>query len=518
MSILSWFRRRHVEPAPTVVTSEVEKPKNDPFTVRALEAMLAFLKGAKPQREAAQRKLRSFKLPDPAPGVVPANAPKMAQDSQIKAVIGFGESYQWDGYGFMGYALLSDLAQVPEFRVPSEIIAEEMTRKWVKIITTSEDDKSQKIGEIEAEIKRFGVQESFRKAFEYDEFFGVGKIYMDFGKVDRMSPLVLDANVEKNSLVGIRVIEPIWCYPNNYNTSDPTAPDFYRPQTWYLLGTETHSTRLLDFVSRPVPDILKPAYMFGGVSLTQLMQPYVENWLRTRQSVSNITHNFSTMVLQTDMSQMITPGGAQALALRGEVYNTSRDNLGLFIADKNKEDLKNVAAPLGGLDKLQAQAQEQMASIARIPLVKMFGIQPTGLNASSDGEIRVFYDSIESRQERIGTPNLRTLLNVIQMNKYGEIDPDISFKWEPLWSLDEKALAEVRKINAETDCAYVDHAILSEEEVRKTIAGEEDSRYSSIDVEDLPDLGEEDGDPGEDVPERDAPDAKLPHAGEKKAA
>lgn len=515
MSIKSRLRNWLMGPAPTVGVAAPEKPSQQ-FTVAALEQVLAYVKGAKPQP-----KLRSFKLPDPAPGVLPASARKMAQDAQIKAVIGFGEQYQWDGYGFMGYALLSDLAQVPEFRVPSEIIAEEMTRKWIKIISTSEDDKTEKIKEIDTELKRFGVQESFRKAFEYDEFFGVGKIFMDFGRnTDRMSPLVLESGIEKDSLIGLRVIEPIWCYPNNYNTNDPTVPDFYRPQSWYLLGTETHSSRLLDFVSRPVPDILKPAYMFGGVSLTQLMQPYVENWLRTRQSVSNITHNFSTMVLQTDMSQMMVPGGAQALALRGQVYNTSRDNLGLFIADKNKEDLKNVAAPLGSLDKLQAQAQEQMASIARIPLVKMFGIQPTGLNASSDGEIRVFYDSIESRQERIGTPNLRTLLNVIQMNKYGEIDPDISFKWEPLWSLDEKALAEVRKINAETDCAYADHSILDPMEIRTTIAAEEDSRYASIEVDEMPETPDEDadGDPGEDVPERDAPDAKLPHAGEKKAA
>jgi len=515
MSILSWFKRASIAPVP--VAAAPAKPKDDPFSVRSLEAVLAFVKGAKDQ----PNRIRSLKLPEPFPGVSPSGAPKMAMDGQITAVMRFGEAQQWDGYGFMGYALLSDLAQIPEFRRPSEIIAEEMTRKWVKIISTSEEDKTEKIKEIEAELKRFGVQESFRKAFEIDEFFGVGKIYIDFGKnVDRMSPLVLEGNIEKDSLVGIRVIEPIWCYPNNYNTSDPTVPDFYRPQTWYLLGTETHSSRLLDFISRPVPDILKPAYMFGGISLTQLMQPYVENWLRTRQSVSNITHNFSTMMLLTDMSQMMLPGGAQSLALRGQVYNTSRDNLGLFIADKNKEDLKNVAAPLGSLDALQAQAQEQMASIAGIPLVKMFGIQPTGLNASSDGEIRVFYDSIESKQERIGTPNLRTLLNVIQMNKYGAIDPDITFKWEPLWSLDEKALAEVRKIDAETDCAYVDHGILSEEEVRATVAGEENSRYASIEVEDLPELPDEDDDDagGEDVPERDAPDAKLAHAGEKKVA
>lgn len=514
MSIKSRLRDWLIGPvagAPAI-KAEPETKKNPGLTAAVLEQVLAFVKGAKPEP-----KMRSLRLPEPPPGVVPAGGAKMAQDAQIKAVINFGEAQSWDGYGFMGYALLSDLAQIPEFRLPSEIIAEEMTRKWIKVISTSEEDKTEKIKEIEDELKRFAVQETFRTAFQYDEFFGIGKIFLDFGNSgDVKSELITATGIEKGSLKAIRAIEPIWTYPNSYNTSDPTAADFYRPQTWYVLGKEIHSSRLLNFNSRPVPDILKPAYMFGGVSLTQLMQPYVENWLRTRQSVSNITHNFSTPVLETDMSQTMLPGGAQQLALRGQVYNTGRDNLGLFIIDKNKEGFEIKSAPLASLDKLQAQAQEQMASIARIPLVKLFGVTPSGLNASSDGEVRVFYDSIEAKQERIGTPELRRLLNVLQMNKYGEIDPDITFKWMPLWSLDEKALAEVRKIDAETDCAYVDHGIIDVMEVRTTVAGEEDSRYASIEVDELPEPPEEEGDgseKGEDVP-----DAKLAHAGEKKAA
>lgn len=435
----------------------------------------------------------------------------MAQDSQIQSVYQFASQYgEWDGRSFMGYALLSDLAQIPEFRRPSEILANEMTRKWIKLISTGDDDKTDKIKQIDDCLKHIGAQESFRRAFELDDFMGCGHIYIDLGTdgPELTKPLVIAAKVKKGSLKGIRVVEPIWTYPNNYNSTDPLRDDFYRPETWFVLGKEIHRTRLMTFVSRPVPDMLKPAYLFGGISLTQLMKPYVDNWLRTRQSVSDITHNFSTPVFQTDMSQMMAPGGSQALQLRMALYNATRDNQGAFIADKDKEDFKNVSAPLGSLDKLQAQAQEQMAAIAGIPLVKLFGMTPSGLNASSDGEVRCFYDTIESTQERIGTPNMRYLLDIVQMHLFGAIDPEIGFLWEPLWSLDEEKLANVRKVNAETDCAYVDHGILGVDEVRQTIASEEGSRYASIDVDDLPPMPqavEQDGD---------APDARLPGSGE----
>ena len=39
-----------------------------------------------------------------------------------------------------------------------------------------------------------------------------------------------------------------------------------------------------------------------------------------------------------------------------------------------------------------------MAAISRIPLVKLLGIQPAGLNASSEGELIAFEDWIASFQ------------------------------------------------------------------------------------------------------------------------
>jgi hypothetical protein len=47
-----------------------------------------------------------------------------------------------------------------------------------------------------------------------------------------------------------------------------------------------------------------------------------------------------------------------------------------------------------------------MASVSRIPLVKFTGIQPAGLNASSEGEIEVYDDTIAAYQNRFFAPNL----------------------------------------------------------------------------------------------------------------
>lgn len=466
-------------------------------------------------------RVNPFVLPQVPARVVPKGRPTMAQDnaivecntwagnqssqfSQQNAAAWFGgvayaSAYQ-EGLAFPGYAFLSELAQRPEYRRMVEVIAMEMTRKWIKLTSVGDEDKTEAIRELTDELDRLRVREHFQKCMELDGYFGRGHLYIDTGSTADRDELktsigngrdaISSAKIVKGSLRKLKAVEPVWTYPTNYNSIDPLTDDWYEPDTWFVMGKEIHRTRLLKFVGREVPDLLKPAYSFGGLSLLQMSMPYVNNWLRTRQSVADIIHAFSVMVLKTDLAESVQEGGEE-LFKRAAFFNFIRDNKGLMMIDKETEDFTNVSASLGGLEQLQAQTQEHMAAVSGIPIVKLLGIQPAGLNASSEGEIRTFYDYINAMQEKIIRPNLTTVIDIAQLNIWGRVDQSIVYKFEPLWSLDEKALAEVRKIAAETGISLVEAGILWQEEERKRIAADAESPYSSIDVEDVPDLREE---------------------------
>lgn len=394
-----------------------------------------------------------------------------------------------EGYAFPGFTVLANWSQIPEFRRPAEIFAREMTRKWIKFQAVGDSDKSEKIKAIDAEFKRLNVQAVFRKAIEQDGFFGRSQIFIDVGlESDDIDPEELRTDlveepekIGKGALKRLANIEPIWSYPNRYNADDPLDKTFYKPTSWFVMGKEIHSSRLITIITRPLPDILKPAYAFAGLSLLQMMKPYVDNWLRTRQSVSDLVHSFTVWVLATDFGSLLNAGGAEQLYNRAALFNAARDNHGLNMIEKEKEDFSNVSANIAGLDKLQAQAQEQMCSPSGLPVVYLTGITPAGLNPSSQGEIEVFQDTISANQE-IYTPALSKILNIVQLSLFGEIDPDIGFTWNQLKVVTQKELADIRKTEAETDIAHLDAGILSQEEVRKKLANEEESPYSGIDL------------------------------------
>lgn len=463
-----------------------------------------------------------------------ANAPMWAYVNQANC-----------GLGFPGYPYLSELAQRSEYRAPTETIAAEATREWIDITVKGKaskkkrkergekvddepiaqdalpkatkppkpkaaktaqpdgtpegddaegDETEDKIEAMEAALEEFKVRDHFRRLSEIDGFNGRAQLYIDVdtGRMDRNErdqlPLVVDPQtIPKGSLKGFQPVEPIWTSPYSYNTLDPTLPSFYKPTAWFVMGRRVHASRLLTFISREVPDMLKPAYNFGGLSLSQLMEPYVFQWLRTRNSVSDLIYNFSIIVLKTDMAAVLADKGGAAGAKAGlgffdrlKLFTQTRSNQALMTIDKNREELEQIAVPLSGLEKLQAQAQEHMAAPSHIPLVKLTGITPDGLNASSEGEIQVWYDWIRSYQIAFYAKHLKHVLDVIQLHLFGSIDDSIGFEFKPLSSPTVKELSEIRKANAETDGSYIDKGVISAEEVRERVSSDPQSGYDNL--------------------------------------
>lgn len=462
---------------------------------------------------------RPFDLPAFPPAAVPPKSvlakyqrkQGMAMDdfpgaswaSGFVGVPGFSE-----GQVFLGYPELAVLAQRAEYRRMVEIYAQEMTRKGFEWVAKSDKagkkkDKNEKISKMKDWCAALNVDMTLRALVEGDGFFGRHHLYLDTGDVNDRNEMTMPIGngwdewskkkiTPKHPILRFATVEAVWVYPLRYNTSDPLAPDWYKPSTWWALAREVHASRLIPYIGREVPDLLKSSYAFGGLSLSQMAKPYVDNWLNTRQSVADLIQAFSVMVLATDLAAALQAGGSE-LFERAELFNWMRDNRGLMLTNKDSEELTNVSAPLGGLHELQAQTQEHMASVDGFPFMKIFGFQPSGLNADSDAILRSFYDSVAARQEKTLTPVVHALNGFCQLSLFGELDPDIVHKWTPLWSLTEKEEAEVRKTDAETDSILIADGILHPEEVRERIANDEDSPYPEIDIEDLPELPEEQG-------------------------
>lgn len=441
------------------------------------------------------------------PPVLPAGVVPNGQDAPVAmdeyAYTYAGQYYQ--GQGFQGYPYLASLSTRSEFRAMAQALSTELTREWIRINTSDDegDDVQERIAQLEKELIRIDLKGTIQTAASHDALFGRGQVFIELRGHDRNTPLVLSpATVGKGSLVRLAAVEAMWTTPAAYNALDPAAPDFYRPTSWFMLGKQVHSSRLLTIITRPVADMLKPAFNFGGISLSQLAEPYVDNWLRTRQSVSDLVANFSTTVLSTSMDQVISgvsDGGD--LLKRAQLFTTIKSNMKMMLLDKEREELSQVNTPLSGLHELQSQAQEQMCAVSRMPSIILTGISPSGLNASSEGELVAWYDWIAANQEAFYRKPIDTIIKVAMLSLWGEIDERISFEFCPLKQMSAKEEADIRAQDATTAATYIDRGVLDPMEERERLARDRMSVYKGIDIEAIPDMPDDDPEGGQPATE-----------------
>lgn len=398
---------------------------------------------------------------------------------------------------FMGYGALQNIAQNGLIRACVSTVADDMTRQWIELYRRGaldkEDAEDTLVEDLMAAMDDKGVQRAFHEALEYVGYEGGCFIFIDTGVRGPARALPLDISAYSGELkegghLRFTVIDPVNCTPGTYNAIDPTEPDYFKPREWYVLGQRIHSSRLVRLVANEVPTLLKPTYNFFGIPQAQILWDYVEHYQQNRTAVDRLLSKFSMTVFKTAMFDGMMFGSKEAANLdtrvKFMVQNMSND--GVLAVDKDAEDVVKLETPLSGLTDITRQSLECIAAINRTPAVKLLGISPSGFNATGESDLRNYYDHIASMQVKQMTHGLRVVLDCLQLNIRGEIDPSISFNFKPLGEEDKNIKAATRKTLLEGISLMLDRDVVSVEEARAMLAKDPESGFDDIDPEELP--------------------------------
>ncbi|MFZ4835772.1 DUF1073 domain-containing protein [Rouxiella sp. Mn2063] len=439
-----------------------------------------------------EKPFAEFKRYEPLPGVIPKGKEKatFAMDSTPYEAINLmyaGAEYS----GFRGYPALAAMSQQVEYSNMHNVFADEMTRNWIEVKSRKKGDHDPDIDLMERALEKYDVKRLMHEAVRQDSMFGVAHIYIDTGALgDELSkPLFLDPRkIPKGSLKGLRVVDPTWVYPALYNTRWPLQAGFYKPQSWFVMGDVVDESRFMDIVSRPVPDILKPSYNFGGLSLTQLMEDYVNDWRDAKKNVIKILRTLRMRALKTDMDARLAEPGEFDKRIR--LFEKYQDNFGVWALDK-EEDLLHMQTSLSELSSLLSNYQDQLCMPARITNLKLLGNAPAGLNASGDAELATWHETVSGYQDGEMRKPLENIFKLIQLSEFGAINDDIYFEFKPLDEISEKERAEVAKLRVETVAVAADSQLVSSEEARTALKGIENAGFETLDGDYEPEENEE---------------------------
>lgn len=385
---------------------------------------------------------------------------------------------------FLGYGALLHFSQNPLIVRGVELRADETVKNGWSIERQGEDGKDEeiKIEALEEDFKRFKIDRHFHTMDTYCGYFGGGLLYVDVFGQDPKKPLTYTkGGFPKGSLLGFKPLEPILVTPGYYNSENPLKQDYYKPKFWLVQGIQTHSDRLLHFKNNEISYILKPAYNFFGISTTQKVLDDVAHFTSSREAVARLLKKFSLWVFKHDRRVTNNAVAKRKVDERIQHFAKNRDNDGVIGIDKD-EDILNISANLSGTADILSQFKTFVASAFETPDVKFWGISPGGLNSTGDSDFKNFYDYIESNQREIYEDNLNAVLKIIQLNRYGKIDPTIVIRFKPLSEENEQQVATIRKTTMETAIGYLGAGVIDQDEIRKNLIEDKNSGFSNIEA------------------------------------
>lgn len=163
----------------------------------------------------AAKPQRGFVRYEPPPGVIPEGMRDAVLAMDATPYDTLNSQYPDFVYGgFPGYPYLALQAQLPEYRRMVSVIAEEMTRKWIKVkaVGVGDDSRAPRIAQLTDALERYNVRDAFRLAVEHDGFFGRGQIYIDVRSPSGMSAWTDPAELESRLFISDKKSRKVPCW------------------------------------------------------------------------------------------------------------------------------------------------------------------------------------------------------------------------------------------------------------------------------------------------------------------
>lgn len=254
-----------------------------------------------------------------------------------------------------------------------------------------------------------------------------------------------------------------------------------------------HESRLLKFYgTRLSRRRMRQKHGWGGSVLYRCWK-VIRDFQTSWSGAAALLQDFSQAVIRLKgLTEALESGNEAAVIRRIQLMNLSRSMVNALVLDE-EEDFERKATPLTGMPEMLQQFALRLSAAARMPVSKLNGQAPAGLNATGDADIRFWYDYVKAAQNRLALPVINRFLKLLFLAKNGPtkgVEPDNwSVKFCSQYQLTEVEQADVMLKAAQADALWVGNQVVAPYEVAACrFGGDEFGLDLHIDTEDREEL------------------------------
>ena len=330
-----------------------------------------------------------------------------------------------------------------------DCVAEDMTREGVEI---QSDDKPEEITKLEDNIEEMAVWSGFQDAIKWARLYGgAGALFMVDGQ-DPETPLEVES-VGKDQFRGVFPLDRWSLWPDLSNLVSEMGPDLGNPIFYDVRpdpGTglqpmRIHHSRLIRLEGVRLPYWQRITENYWGMSVIERLWDRLIAFDSTTEGTAQLVYKSHLRTYKVEKLRDIIAFGGPALdslVQQIAMIRKFQSNEGLTLMDA-KDEFEIHPYSFGGLDAVLLQFGQQLSGASQIPLVRLFGQSPSGMNATGESDLRTYYDNIKRQQRSLLRRGVLKTYKLAYRSLFGKDASDaFHLEFKTLWQLNDQERAE----------------------------------------------------------------------------
>ncbi len=357
-----------------------------------------------------------------------------------------------------------------------EYPAEDMCREW-RTIKCDDADL------IRAEEDRLLLPVMTQDAITWARLYGGAGILMLTGQ-DLSKPL--DVNrIRKGDLKRLIVLDRWDMQVGTLNTWNVLASNYLLPEFYTLVGgaQQIHWSHFARFEGAKLPRRQKAQTQGWGDSYLRKCIEDVMDCVAAKNGIAELMQEANIDVIKREgLSDELASGEEAQVRKRYELFSMMKSVINMALLDGD-ETLERQTLSLSGVAPIIEQLMTWISGAADIPVTRLFGTSAKGMNATGEGDMRNYYDSLRSKQLTQVDPGMRTLDEVLVRSALGYWPEDYNYVWNPLQQMNELQAAQAAQARMTTDQGYLDAGVVTVSQVQRNLQANEQYQFDDEAIE-----------------------------------
>lgn len=318
---------------------------------------------------------------------------------------------------------------------------------------------------LDKRLKKLGLASIFRRGWTFGRLYGGSATYVGMGDVGNESKPAKPGEVQYLKHVDRMTISVTQVYPDGPKQG---APMLYTVTPLSTVGANPvviHESRIITWPGALTSDRKRISNGHWDDSALQRVYWVLQAYGLTWGTVVHILQDVAQGVFSIKgLFALLTSGQADTVISRLKMMEEMRSSGRAIAVDKDTEAFERKQTPLSSVPELIDRMTERLSSaFEQTPLTILMGSSPSGMNATGQSDLEIWYSKVEGAQEDVLCERIERVL---------ELDgkPDAELYFPSLWSPSDKEISESRYTNARADQLRFSIGAISGDEARMSAA------------------------------------------------